>query len=269
MSALVQHFGFEFRTGLRNRSLLLLNYLFPLLFYVMMGLLMGNINPLFKESMIPAMGVFAVLSGAVLGLPNPLVEAREAGIYRSYRVNGVPALAILAMPAVTTAFHAVIAAAVIAVTAGPLFGARLPADWLSLAGITVLTAFSCAGLGALIGVVSANARVTILWSQLIYLPSMMLSGLMLPVSMLPPILARVAAFLPPTYAMWAFQGLAYRQPGAVDPLAAALVLLAGGVLAFALAILLFSWDSQNPTRRLHPVAAFLALAPYALGAIIF
>ena len=51
MTALIHHFTFEFKTGLRNSTLLLMNYLFPLAFYAMMGLVMTQINPLFRESM--------------------------------------------------------------------------------------------------------------------------------------------------------------------------------------------------------------------------
>lgn len=77
MNAFVQHLSFEFRVGLRNRDLLLLNYLFPLGFFLLMGLVMGGINPGFVPTMIPAMTMFAVMTGAILGLPNPLVEQRE------------------------------------------------------------------------------------------------------------------------------------------------------------------------------------------------
>ena len=34
MTAFANHISFDFRTGIRNRSLLLLNYLFPLAFYL-------------------------------------------------------------------------------------------------------------------------------------------------------------------------------------------------------------------------------------------
>ena len=37
MSAFVNHFSFEFRTGIRNKTLLLMNYLLPLAFFLMMG----------------------------------------------------------------------------------------------------------------------------------------------------------------------------------------------------------------------------------------
>ena len=75
MNAFVHHFAFEFRTGIRNKQLLLMNYLFPLGFYLMMGFIMPEINPLFRADLIPAMVVFAVLAAAFLGVPDPLVSA--------------------------------------------------------------------------------------------------------------------------------------------------------------------------------------------------
>ena len=102
MNAFIHHFLFEFRTGIRNKNLLLLNYLFPLGFYLLMGFVMVEINPLFQENIIPAMVIFAVLSATMLGIPDPLVNARENGIFRSYKINGIPALSILIIPALTT-----------------------------------------------------------------------------------------------------------------------------------------------------------------------
>lgn len=102
MTAFVHHFAFEFKTGARNPSQLLMNYLFPLGFFVMMGLVMTQVNPLFIQTMIPAMVILAAMSSGVLGLPGTLVEAREVGIFRSYKINGVPALSILTIPVVTT-----------------------------------------------------------------------------------------------------------------------------------------------------------------------
>ncbi len=269
MRAFINHFSFEFRTGLRDKNLLLLNYLFPLGFYAMMGIMMGQINPPFIQTMIPAMAVFAIVSATVLGLPNPLVEAREGGVFRSFKINGVPSLSILSIPALTTAFHAIIACFVIALTAGPLFGAPSPVNWPAFALLCLLAAFTCAGLGALIGVISANTRVTILWSQLVYLPSMMLSGMMVPTSLLPEALRKVGLLLPPTYALHAFEGLAQGHTAGVNPWAAVAILVAGGVLAFGLALYLFSWDSRNTTRRGHPALAVLAMLPYMVGAVMF
>lgn len=268
MTAFMQHLSFEFKTVLRNKDLLLLNYLFPLGFFLMMGVLMGGINPTFLETMIPAMVIFAILSGSILGLPNPLVEQRESGVFRSYRINGVPALSCLVMPALTTGFHSVIVAIIITVTAPLLFVTPAPVDGLAYALVIAVTAFAFAGLGSLIGVISNNSRVTILWSQLIFLPSMMLGGMMVPTTMLPANLAKISALFPASEAMQAFMGLAYKQETVWDPVVSLLILLAGGILAFVMSVYLFSWDSQNSTRRGHPALALIALVPY-IAAVLF
>jgi ABC-2 type transport system permease protein len=268
MSAFVNHFSFEFRTGVRNKMLLLVNYLLPLGFYAMMGLVMTEINPAFTETMIPAMVVFAILAAALLGLPDPLVTAREAGIFRSYKINGVPAFSILVIPALTTILHTAVVTIIITATAPLLFDAPLPVNWPGFALTFFVMAFACAGLGVLIGVISPSSRMTVMWSQLVFLPSMMLGGMMLPYSMLPQAMGKVAQLLPATQAMNAFRGLAHNLAADFDPLASLIVLLTSGVLAFGLAIYLFNWDRRNATRRGHPLLALLVLLPYVIGLLL-
>jgi ABC-2 type transport system permease protein len=260
MTAFANHFAFEFRTGLRNPSQLLMNYLFPLGFYLMMGLIMTQINPLFTQTMIPAMIIVAAMSSAVLGQPGTLVESREAGIFRSFKINGVPALSILTVPMVTTVFQVLVVTAIITLS-GPLFKGTLPTNWGGFALVTLVMAFAFGAIGALIGVVSTDSRTTVLYSQIIFLPAMLLGGLMMPMDILPASVQRISALLPATHAMQAYQGLAFGQQTVMDPLVSLLVLLASGVSAFALAIYLFSWDSRNTSRRGHPAMALLALVP--------
>jgi ABC-2 type transport system permease protein len=269
MNAFIHHFTFEFRTGIRNKQLLLMNYLFPLGFYVLMGLVMAEINPLFREDIIPAMVVFGILAATLLGIPDPLVNARENGIFRSYKINGIPSLSILIIPALTTMLHLVIMAGIITATAPLLFDAPLPANWLNFIVIFVCMAAACAGLSVLIGVISPSSRVTVLWSQLIFVPSMILGGLMLPYTMLPEAAQKLAQLLPATQAMNAFNGLAMGKEAAFSPWGSVGMLAACAALAFGLAAFLFSWDSRNARRRGHPALALLALLPFVLGMALF
>lgn len=268
MTAYLQHLSFEFNSGLRNSSQLLMNYLFPLSFYAMMGLVMTQINPFFKEVMVPAMVVFSAMTATVLGLPGPLVEAREAGVYRSMKINGVPAFAILAMPTLSTIFHVLIVTVIIVATAPIFFGGTAPIDGLAFVGVTLVTVFTCGAIGALIGVISKDARSTVLWSQLIFLPSMLLGGLMVPLSALPASVARVAGILPPAHAMQAYVGLAFRQATVYDPVHSLVILAASGLIALGLAVYLFNWDSHNSARRGHPAMAALVLLPYLAGLFV-
>ena len=269
MTAFIHHFAFEFRTGIRNKNLLLLNYLFPLSFYLMMGLIMTAINPPFREDIIPAMVVFGILSATFLGIPDPLVNARENGIFRSYKINGIPSFSILIIPALTTVLHLAIVAAIITITAPLLFDAPLPVDWLSYVLVILVTSFACAGFSVLIGVISPTSRMTVLWSQLNYAPSMLLGGMMLPYSLLPEVARKFAQLLPATHAMNAFNGLAMGRTAAFSPWGSIIILLVSGVLAFGLAVYLFSWDSRNTARRGYPLLALLAFLPYAIGIFLF
>ena len=268
MSAFANHFAFEFKSGLRNATSLLMNYLFPLSFYALMGLVFTQINPGFKDNLIPAMVIFSAMASSLLGLPGPLVESREAGIYRSFKINGVPAISILAIPALSTIIHTLIVSALISVTAIPLFGAGRPVNWVAFALLTLLTVLALGSLGALIGVIATGTRSTVLWSQLIFLPSMLLGGLMMPLDFLPETLRPFASLLPSAHAMQAMTGLAFGKETIYNPWFSVGVLASSAVLSFGLAIFLFNWDSRNNTRRGHPLLALLALIPYLVGMFV-
>lgn len=268
MNAFAHHFSFEFRSGIRNRQLLLLNYLFPLGFYLMMGFIMAEINPPFREDIIPAMVVFAVLSATLLGIPDPLVNARENGIFRSYKINGIPSPSILVIPALTTVMHLVIVAAIITITAPLLFDAPAPQNWLKFSVVFLALAVASAGISVLIGVISPNSRTTVLWSQVIFIPSMLLGGMMVPLSILPEAAGKFAQLLPAAQAMNAFNGLAMGKTADFAPWLSVAILAVSGLLAFGLAVYLFSWDSRNTTRRGHPLMALLVLVPYLVGILL-
>jgi len=268
MKAFKNHFIFEFKTGIRDKNLLLLNYLFPLGFFIMLGFLMKSINPDFIEIIIPSMLVISILISTILGLPDPLVKSREAGIFRSYKINGVPSTSLIAIPPLTIIMHEIIVAIIIILTAFSIFNAPLPKNLFYFILIFLLTAFICAGLGVLIGVASSSSRATILWSQLIFLPSMLIGGFFIPYNVLPDILKRIGMLLPSTHAVNLFRYYSYNQSIGYNPIWSLVILIVGGLLSFGLAIYLFDWDSQNKTRKGHPAFAFIAIIPLIIGAIL-
>ncbi len=268
MNAFATHFAFEFKSTLRNPTQLLMNYLFPLAFYAMMGLVMVQINPGFTDIIIPALVIFTIMVGTVLGLSAPLVESREAGIYRSFKINGVPALSILAIPTLSTVFHTLIVSALIALSGGPFFGGATPSNWGAFVMVTLGTAFCLGSLGALIGVVATGSKSTVLLSQGIFLPSMLLGGLMMPLSVLPESVHFVSGLLPTTYAMQAMDGLAYARETIFNPAISLGVLGASGLVSAFLALYLFNWDSRNNSRRGNPLMALLAILPFIAGTLL-
>jgi ABC-2 type transport system permease protein len=265
MNAFIYHFAFEFRAGIRHKQLLVMNYLFPVGYYMLMGFIMAGINPQFREDLIPAMIIFSTLAATLLGIPLGIATARENGIFRSYKINGVPAISILTISALTTNLHLFITAVLITVSAPLLFDAAVPVNWLNFGLVFTLTTVSYASMSALIGVVSPNSRVTIMWSQLIFVTSILLGGLMIPNNILPEAAGKISKLLPATHAMNTFNSLAMGKSVDFSPQGSIIVLMLGSVLAFGLAVYLFSWDQHNSTRRGHPLLGLLAFVPYAIS----
>lgn len=263
MNAFIHHLTFEFRAGIRHKQLLLMNYLFPLGFYLLMGFILAEINPYFQEGLIPSMLVFSAMAATLLGIPMALATARENGIFRSYKINGVPAISILTITALTATLHLLIVAVLITVSAPLLFDAPIPVNWLNFVLIFILTAINCASISVLIGVVSSSSRMTILWSQLIFVTSILLGGLMLPHAMLPDFARKISKLLPAAHTMNAFNSLAMGKGADFSAWGSVVVLLLGSLLAFGLAVYLFNWDQHNATRRGHPLLGFLSFLPYA------
>lgn len=268
MNAFAIHLSSAFRADLRNRQLLFLHYFFPLSFYFLVGFVMTEINPGFREIMIPAMVVFTTLATKMLGLPDPLVTAREAGIFRSYKINGVPASHILIIPALTSILHLSLVIAIILISAPLLFDAPLPTNWGGFVAVFLASASAFSGIGVLIGVISSSSRGTVLWSQLIFLPSMLIGGVMIPYSMLPEAMQAFARVLPTPHAMNAYLDLAFNMSVDLPVEGSLAILVSSSILSFGLAGYLFNWDRQNQTRRGHPIWALLALLPYVLGMVL-
>ncbi len=264
MTAFANHFGFEFRTGIRNRSLLLLNYLFPLAFYLLMGFVMPGLNPMFLDVLIPAMVVFAILTATLLGLPDPLVTARDTGIFRSYKINGVPKASILIIPALTTALHTTIVCTFITFSAPLLFDAPLPVNWLGLcarlrrgtAGVLRTGRFDRRDLAQ-----QPSDHLTIADDLLALHADRGLD-----------VAHRSAAPRRPGRGHAAAAHLhheriprvGYEWPVEFGAWGSVAMLLAGAFTAFWLAFYLFQWDSQQQ-RRLPLATAVLAIVPYLAG----
>ncbi|HTZ50964.1 MAG TPA: ABC transporter permease [Spirochaetia bacterium] len=272
MNAFLHHFAYDFKTGVRDRSRLLMFYLFPLVFFFLLGGLMSAINPTFLAGMVPAMSLFAFMCAALLNLPSVLVTAREAGVFRSYRINGVPAASIVSIPVLGTLVHMAIVSAIIAVAGARVYGAASPTALPGFLSGALLSYAAYAGLGVLIGVVASNGTAAILIAQVIYIPSIILGGLMVPVSMLPGALQKIALLLPATHAMrvmTALGGVGSAAAAPPVPWGSAAVLGAGTVLSLGLAALLFQWDSRASQPGGRKMAlAILAAAPYVAAALL-
>lgn len=234
MNAFIQYWLIQFKMDVREKGTLLTYYVIPLVFYLVMGAVFSSINPEAKAMLTGTMTIFAVTMGAVLGLPVPIVNIKEGGVLRAYQVNGIPKWSVLLVHAVSVFFHLLIVSIIILLSAPALFGADLPGNYTAYFTILIVLLFSSIAWGLLIGVFSRGQAMATMLSQAVFLPSLLLSGIMFPAALLPGIFDRIGAFFPATQAMRSFSTLAYYANTVFNgKLALSMLILMGMVAAVA------------------------------------
>lgn len=240
MKAFFKYLLVQFKMDVRERGTLMTYYVVPLVFYFVMGAVFSSINPTTRDTLTGSMTIFAITMGAVLGLPTPIVKIREAGVLRAYRVNGIPNGAVLLVQGVSAFMHLLLVSIIIFLSAPLFYSAGLPSNYGAYLIILVVLIFTSIALGLLIGVISHSQAIATMLSQAVFLPSLLLSGIMFPASMLPGFFSRVGGIFPATHAMRSFSGLAFNVSKVYDgePALGRLALI--GIVAICIAIWRFA-----------------------------
>ncbi|MEI6100743.1 MAG: ABC transporter permease [Eubacteriales bacterium] len=236
MKAFFKYLFIQFKMDLRDRGLLLNYYLIPIIFFFVMGSVFSSINPLSKSTLCVVLTIFGVTMGAVMGAPVPLVKMRESGTLRAYKVSGIPAPAVLAVHALSAFIHLIIVSIIILLISPAVFNTDMAPNLPLYFGVLAVFLITNIGIGLLIGVAARNQSMATMFSMIVFLPSIMISGIMFPLKMLPEAVWNVARIFPATDAMQAFQGLVFGMQTQFDA-GVSLGITAGiGIIAFALAI---------------------------------
>lgn len=236
MSAFFKHLRIQFLMDLRDRSTLMNYYLVPILFFFVMGSVFSSINPLMKATLAASMSIFSITMGAIMGAPIPIVKARESGTLRAFRINGIPDAAVLAVQALSSFLHLMIVSAIIYFAAPLALHAQIPPYQGAYAAVLLLYLCTSVGIGVLIGTVARNQAMSGMLSMIVFLPTVLFSGIMFPIKMLPESFRWVSWIFPGTHAMQAFTGFAYNRQTDFSPASAVLVLAGIGIAAYAVSI---------------------------------
>lgn len=231
MSAFFYGLALQWRLDIRSKSLLITCYVVPLLFFAIMGGIFTSINPEAKATLIQSMTVMGVTMGALIGLLPSLAEVYGSDIKKMYRANGVPLYLGLVSMAISAFLHLSMMSVIICVSAPFAFDAALPASLPQYAcSLAVLIAVSLS-IGSVLGLAVRNQAKLTMISQLFFLPSIMLSGILFPIDLLPRFFEMLGKLFPAAwgYALMVGEGFSFAT---LWPLAA--LFAAAGVILMAL-----------------------------------
>lgn len=189
----------QWKLDLRSRTMLITCYAVPLVFFAIMGGIFTSIMPETKDTLIPSMTVFAVTMGALVGLPPSLTEIYRSDIKNAYQANGVPLALGLVLTNFSAFVHLIIMSAILCIIAPVAFDAAIPANlWSHFGGLAVLIVVSLS-IASIIGLAVTDTANTSMFSILLFLPSIMLSGIMFPAELLPKAFVFAGKLFPATW----------------------------------------------------------------------
>ena len=192
----------QLKLDIRSKTLLITCYIVPLIFFLLMGGIFTSVMPEMKSTLIQSMIVMSVSMGAIIGLPPSLSETYGSDIQKVYKANGVPIYLGFVTIFISTFVHLMISSLVIIILAPLIFKASLPAQLpYFFLGLT-MNIIVALGIGGVLGLVVKNRAKLTMVSQLVFLPSIMLSGIMFPIDLLPDVLLIIGRIFP---ASWGYQ----------------------------------------------------------------
>lgn len=195
----------QWKLDMRSKTLLITCYIVPLLFFAVMGGIFTSVMPQAKDTLIQSMTVFGVTMGALIGLPPSLVEIYSTDIKKVYKANGVPLYLGLVLTNISAYIHLFIMSVVLYFAAPLAFNAEIPDNpgryFISLA---VFIAVSLS-IASIIGLAVKDQAKTSMVSIIIFLPSILLSGIMFPIDLLPKAFQTAGKIFP---ASWGYRIMA-------------------------------------------------------------
>ena len=185
----------QWKLDIRSKSLLATCYIVPLIFFLLMGGIFTSVMPEMRSTLIQSMIVMSVSMGALIGLPPSLIETYGSDVKK----NGVPLYSGLASMFLSAFVHLMISCVIILLLAPILFEATLPAQppfFLLALAINNIVSLS---IGSILGLAVKNQAKLTMIAQLVFLPSIMLSGIMFPIELLPDFLEIIGRIFPASW----------------------------------------------------------------------
>jgi ABC-2 type transport system permease protein len=231
---------FEFVKLIRMPRFIIPVILFPLMFYVFFGLMFaqhrGGISA--ATYLLGTYGAFGIIGATLFSFGVTVAVERGQGWMLVKRASPMPPFAYFFAKIISAMAFSVVIVALLFTIGIVLGGVTLsPATLLALGAVLVFGALPFCSIGLAIGYIagsnSASAMV-----QLIYFPMSILSGLWIPIQVLPATVQHIAPYLPAYH----LAQLALGTFGAGDGSAAwTHVIALAGFTAFALAVAAFGF----------------------------
>jgi ABC-2 type transport system permease protein len=239
-----RQYRLERRMFWRNPSAAFFNFLLPLIFLAMFGAIFAG-EQADLDVIVPGIAGMSVMSTTFTALAMNLTSLRELGILKRIRGTPMPSSAYLAALAGHAVTNTALQVGIVTVAGRFLFGTGWPRDWGALVVFVVLGAACFAALGVALSHAIPNVDSAPAYVNAVFLPLIMISGVVYDSADAPAFLRDIANGLPLKHLIDGLSGAMVKGVGLGGHVTALLVLTVWGTVGAVLAIRGFSWDRHR------------------------
>lgn len=208
----------EFKLNLRDPMMLFWTLAFPTIWLVLMAAIIPPI-PGFAYAGLNNASLFlsaaislSILNSAFVGVPQTLTTYRETGVLKRLRATPVKSIALIISFCSSQFAFMTLGVGLLLVIGKLFFDIQILGLWMTFAGIIFLGMFTFLIIGSAIGSIARSFRTAsvIIWSA--FTPMLMLSGLFMPINILPSWVQPIAKALPLTPLNTMLRDIVYGVP---------------------------------------------------------
>jgi ABC-2 type transport system permease protein len=239
-----RQYRLERRLFWRNPSAAFFNFLLPLLFLALFGVILhGHQHDL--NVIVPGIAGMSVMSTTFTALAYNMTFLREQGVLKRIRGTPMPGVSYLGGIALNAITNTALQIAIIVVAGRLFFGTGWPRDWGELILFAAAGVVCFASLGVAFSHAIPNFESTSAYVNAVFLPVILISGVFYDAHHAPGFVKGVAQVFPLTHLIDGLSGAIVKGTGVGTNIGALGVIAAWTVMGVALAVRGFTWEQRR------------------------
>jgi ABC-2 type transport system permease protein len=247
---------------MRTKVALFFTFVFPVIFLFVYSGIFAHGNP---EAVVYFFGpvvTLNIMGSSFWGLGLQSVMQRERGSLRRYRLAPIGPGSMVLSSLLANYLLELPTIALLVFCAKFFFHMPLSINPLTLLILVTIGIFAFAGFGLTIASVANTMQEAQVYNNVAWFTLLFLSGVTVPLPMLPQRLRTFAAFLPATYLVSSFQAIMVGGQSFFDHQAEMLVLLISGIFGLLFAWRLFRWEKEEKISTRAKLVSIAFVAPF-------
>jgi ABC-2 type transport system permease protein len=237
-------FRLERRMFWRNPTAAFFNFVLPLLFLGLFGAIFSG-SQADLNVIVPGIAGMSVMSTTFSALAMNLTFLREQGVLKRIRGTPLPAGSYLAGLLGNAVTNAAIQITIVILAGKAFFGIDWPKDIPALVLFSVAGVVCLAALGIAFSHVIPNFDAAPAYVNIVFLPTIFISGVFYDAGDAPQLLRDIARALPLTHLIDGLSGAMVTGAGVADNLSALAVIALWGAVGMLFAVRGFSWEAKR------------------------